>query len=89
MDPKTITLQNARVATFLSQVIAVLANFHVIVGNLAEKRQKFNFLQRLKWDRFILNSKDRPFFRRHLRMSYSSFCVLLELLQNKIDQLDD
>ena len=36
-------------------------------------------------DEFVDKNEDRPYFRRHLRMSYDSFCVLLEQLTEHLD----
>ena len=95
MDATSLLLkQNARVAAAAVQFRAALEHFEVIVGGhrqpfTDETRQKTRFPQRIDWDRFIEDYKDRPFFHCHMWMFYNSFCVLLGLVYDKINLTDD
>jgi hypothetical protein len=53
-----------------------------------ENNQKTTFEQRLKWDTYVANNKHKPLFKRHLRMSYDSFCTLLRLISPKLKEVD-
>ena len=88
MDFKTVSNQQARVATLFSQVLSVVANFTAL-DDIADSRTKCKFQQRLHWEKFINDYKDRPFFRRHLRMSYESFSILLDQIRDIIDVTDE
>ena len=89
MDFETASNQQARVATMLSQVLSVVANFTALEDTDTNHRTKCKFQQRLHWEKFVSNYKDRPFFRRHLRMSYESFCILLDQIRDTIDTADE
>ena len=88
MDSTTLSQQSARCAATMVQLVTAIKQYHVIMGTLSENRTKTPFLQRLDWDTFVQNYKDRPFFRRHMRMSYKSFCRLVNLLIDKL-QFDE
>jgi len=83
MDPLFFTAQAAKAAAAASQ--AILAISHSIVleddDDLKLKRAKSVLMQRCRWDRFVIHNQDRPMFRRHLRMTYNSFLVLLEMIR--------
>ena len=72
-----VFIQQARVAAFFADRLAV-ANKLVLQIEGRDSRTKSPFQRRLSWDEFVDNYKDKPLFRRHLRMSYESFCILLE-----------
>ena len=61
MDFKTVSNQQAQVATLFSQVLSVVANFTAL-DDLADSRTKCKFQQRLHWEKFINDYKDWPFF---------------------------
>jgi hypothetical protein len=84
MDHQAIALQQARIASFVTQNLAAIAQFAALEVNDNDKRGKSRFQQRLVWDTFVENYKDRPLFRRHLRMSYDSFCRLLEQIKSNL-----
>ena len=88
MDSTVVAQQSARCAATMVQLTIAIKEYHAIMGTLSENRNKNPFLQRLDWDAFVQNYKDRPFFRRHLRMSYKSFCRLVNLVVDKL-QFDE
>ena len=88
MDQFTVSLQLARVEAFFGQLLRFSAEIGSIEGD-KEPRQKSKFQQRLLWDEFVRNHKDRPLLRRHLRMSYESFCVLLNVIQDHMVERDE
>jgi len=47
-------------------------------------RQPSLFLQRLNWEKFVAVNGDTPTFRRHIRMDYESFKVLLGFIHQPI-----
>jgi len=87
MDRDFVSVQQARVASFFTQLMSINTKF--IEHNDIEPREKFQFQQRLHWDQFVRNHKDRPLFRRHLRMSYDSFCTLLSLIRDHVVSTDE
>ena len=88
MDWHNVSVQQARVASFFSQLLSITAEFAALEEDI-QPREKSKFQQRLHWDQFVRNYKDMPLFRRHLRMSYKSFCTLLYLLNDHIATTDD
>jgi hypothetical protein len=83
MDEQAIALQQARIASFASQQLQAIAQF-VALDDDGTKRGKSSFQQRLRWDRFVRDYKDKPLFRRHLRMSYDSFCTLMDQIKGHL-----
>ena len=83
MDFFTVPKQDAKAASFLVQALSVVSKFALLED--LETRQKSQFQQRLDWDTFVSTYKNRPLFRRHLRMSYESFQTIVELVKEKID----
>jgi len=56
---------------------------------LKQKRARATLQQRCRWDRFVLLNHDRPMFRRHLRMTYTSFLVLLDKIRPHLPVMDE
>ena len=79
--------QQARIATFVAQMLSIVANFAALED--VDTRLKSKFQQRLLWEKFVKDHKDRPFFRRHLRMSYDSFTILLNQIREHVDIADE
>jgi hypothetical protein len=80
MYPSTVARQNARVALFYNRMMH--STFHDDIDDLPRKRRnKSTFEQRRAWDEYVATNKHRPVFRRHLRMSYESFCILIEKIR--------
>jgi hypothetical protein len=44
--------------------------------------------QRCRWNRFVMMNQDLPLFRRHLRMTYDSFLILLEKIRTHLPAPD-
>lgn len=88
MDGKTLSIQAARVAAFLTYQQHAVAHFALIDSD-GEKRTSSAFQQRLNWDEFVQKHKDRPLFRRHLRMTYDSFLRLLEMIKPHLVMRDE
>jgi hypothetical protein len=86
MDVAKLAVQHARIACYTTQMLSTAASF--LLTEDAEERTKTPFHQRIKWKKFVLNYKDRPLFRRHLRMTYTSFSKLLDRIKVLID-VDD
>ena len=59
-----------------------IANFEALEPT--ESRRKSVFQQRLQWDNFVENYQHKPLFCHHLRMSYESFCLLLDRLRDHL-----
>jgi hypothetical protein len=80
MDPTSVARQHARVASFSNQMMQSMSQFMLVLDDAEEKskRRKFDIQQRCAWDAYVAAHKHRPVFRRHIRMSYESFCILLE-----------
>jgi hypothetical protein len=88
MDATTIAIQQARVAAVLTLAVQAISLFMALEDNDGAKRQKTNFQQHMHWDAFVQNNKDQPLFRCHLRMSYDSFCTLLDLIRFHLTTID-
>ena len=90
MDAATVAIQQARVASTL-----ILAQQTISLCSAIEEkdntttRQRSQFQQRILWEAFVENNKDRPSFRRHLRMTYDSFCTLLERIRFHLKTIDE
>jgi DDE superfamily endonuclease len=80
------TTQQARVASFLVELLSTTTSF--IVAEDVEIRVKAPFLQRLVWDKFVVDYQHKPLFRRHLRMTYTSFTKLLDRIRELLE-VDD
>lgn len=87
MDPHQIAIQAARAASFAALQASAVA--HMLLLDDAYPRKKSKFHERAKWEKFVSMHKDRPFFRRHLRMGYDSFCFLLEKIKPFINIDED
>ena len=61
MDFKTVSNQQARVATLFSQVLSVVANFTAL-DDIADSRTKCKFQQGRHWEKFISVTKIGLFF---------------------------
>lgn len=83
-----LSVQKARASSFFAHQLAAFAHFRALDDDSNHRRQS-TFQQRLNWSVFVNIHKDRPFFRRHLRMSYDSFCVLMDHLRDHIYVGDD
>jgi hypothetical protein len=88
MDRQAVSAQQARVASVVTQMLALTAKLSTEQADF-QPRGKSKFQQRLNWDAFVDKYKDKPLFRRHLRMSYDSFCTLLHLIRDHLDNTDD
>jgi hypothetical protein len=86
MDLPTVVQQQARVASFVAQKFAVAASFTMLDD--VNFRLKSEFQQRVTWDNFVQKYKDTALFRRHLRMSYESFSILVERIRGHVE-VDD
>ena len=86
MDVQKLGVQQARIATFVMQMLSTASTF--VLTEESDVRLKCAFHQRLTWAKFVSNYKDRPLFKRHLRMTYVSFVKLLDLIKDQID-VDD
>ena len=86
MDVAKLAVQHARMACFTTQMLSTAAT--ILMSDDAEVRIQTPLVQRLKWTKFVLNYKNRPLFRRHLRMTYTSFSKLLDRIKVLID-VDD
>jgi hypothetical protein len=87
MDWHTASVQQARVSSFLTQLLATTAKFRAQDDDVIP-REEAQLQQRLHWDQFVRIHEGRPLFRRHLRMSYDSFCTLLSLIRYHIASTD-
>ena len=84
MYPSTIARQNASMALFHNRMMRCMSGFVLSLDDDKDtgKRGKPTFEQRCNWDTFVATTnKHRPVFRRHLRMSYESFCLLVEKIR--------
>ena len=74
-------IQGGRAASFMLLEAQAIGEWLLnLDDNDKRSRNKTPFHQRLDWDAFVKKNKDRPLFRRHLRMDYTSFCKLLSLI---------
>ena len=81
------SIQQARIAAFHMQLLTTITRF--TAAEDVEIRVKTPHQQRLTWDKFILDYQNKPLLRRHLRMTYSSFCRLVERIRPLIEVDDD
>eukprot|EP00980_Cylindrotheca_fusiformis_P016821 scaffold5074_cov99-Cylindrotheca_fusiformis.AAC.3 len=81
-DEQTVAVQHARITAFVSHLLSAVADFVAVEDDDAIPRLKSNFQRRLHWVEFVSRNKDSPFFRRHLRMSYDSFCILKDRIKD-------
>ena len=86
MDVQKCVTQQARVASFVLQLLTATTSF--LVTEDIEVRAKSPVLQRCIWEKFVEDYHNRPLLRRHLRMTYESFCRLLERIRHLL-QVDD
>jgi hypothetical protein len=75
--------EQARLAAIVAQTLHAVA--YLALLDDVDTRFKSPFQQCVTWDNFVRDNKDRPLFRRHLRMSYESFIVLLERIREHIN----
>jgi len=54
-----------------------------------KRRGKPTFEQHRDRDAYVAANQHRPMFRRHLRMSYDSFCLLLEKIRPHLPIQDE
>lgn len=87
MDPTAIALQQARVAAIQVTAQQAISQF-IALDSDGTERLSYKFQQRVPWDVFVENNKDRALFRRHLRMSYGSFCTLLDRIGCHLTTID-
>ena len=80
MDPQQQAIQSARALSFLALQTSAITQFLLIDENKKSRLQN-NFQERGNWDEFVEMHINRGSFRRRLRMSYDSFCVLLEVIR--------
>ena len=71
MDCHTISVQQARAASFLTQMLPIMSKLSAPEKDDSQSRIKSKFQQRLHWDAFVQKYNDKPFFQRHLQMSYN------------------
>jgi len=90
MDHLTITVQQARVVSFIAQSLQAISQFSIVVDdkNNKQKRAKAVLQQRCQWNRFVMINQDLPLFCRHLRMSYDSFLKLLHQIRTHLPEPD-
>jgi hypothetical protein len=74
--------QQAQVAAYVVQILHTVANFAFVLDVNIRLKSPFN--QCMRWDSFVRDHKDRPLFRRHLRMAYESFGILLECIREHV-----
>jgi hypothetical protein len=67
--------EQAQLAAIVAQTLHTVA--YLALLDDVDIRLKSPFQQHVTWDNFVRDNKDRPLFRRHLRMSYESIIVLL------------
>ena len=87
----TISLSNAVVLTAVAQGALAVSHFLLLEEDeFKQKRARRTTLQqRCRWDRFVFFNHDRPMFRRHLRMTYNSFLVLLDKIRPHLPVIDE
>ena len=86
----TIPLSNAVVLTAVAQGALAVSHFLLLEEEeKKKKRARATLQQRCRWDRFVLLNHDRPMFRRHLRMTYGSFLVLLDKIRPNLPVIDE
>jgi hypothetical protein len=92
MDLVTVALQQSRVAAFMC--LQHKAVSHLITTDeeedVAKKRRLRSMLQqRIHWNSWVSLHKNRPMFRRHMRMTHESFCRLLDMVRPHFPILDE
>jgi hypothetical protein len=75
--------EQALLAAIVAQTLHTVA--YLALLDDVDIRLKSPFQQRVTWDNFVQDNKDRPLFRRHLHMSYESFIVFLEKIREHIN----
>jgi DDE superfamily endonuclease len=90
MDSLTVAIQLARAAAFVSLSQQAAAQFMIIEDDEEDvvSRSRSVLHQRLHWAKFVRLNKDRPMFRRHMRMSHESFVKLLSMIKPHISNPD-
>ena len=89
MDSLNRSIQLSRAAASLVVSIQVVSQWLLFLEeNDGSERKKSVFQQRLAWDTYVANNKDRPIFKRHLRMTYESFRSLLLLINGHMKDVD-
>lgn len=84
MDHINQSLQLMRAAAYVVLQLQAVAQWLLYLEeNDGPPRSKSVFQQRLAWDTFVANNRNRPLFKRHLRMSYESFCNLMSLIEHQ------
>jgi hypothetical protein len=71
MDVHTL-FDQARVAAFVIEMLATIPP--ILLSDDVEIPLKNPTQQRLQWDKFVEDYKNQPLFKRHMRMTYASFC---------------
>ena len=91
MNNNTVALQQARVASFATLALQAISEFAILDADEDEKqkRAKSSPNQRCRWAEYVRLSKDKPMFRRHFRMTYDSFCLLLNQIQEHLHAPDE
>ena len=92
MDLVTVALQQSRVAAFMCLQHKAVA--HLIATDEEEdvvkkKRLRSMLQQRIHWNSWVSLHKNRPIFRRHMRMTHESFCRLLDMVRPHFPILDE
>ena len=78
MESLNTSIQLRRAAaTLIVSIQAVSQWLLFLEENDGSERRKSLFQQRLAWDTYVANNKDRPIFKRHLRMTYELFRSLV------------
>ena len=80
-------VQQARAAAFFSLTQQAAVQFAIIEDDVTT-RQRTLLQQRLHWSKFVRLHKDRPLFRRHMRMTHESFVLLLNKIKPHIASPD-
>ena len=69
----------------IAKIAASVAHFHLLLEGENNQRNPSTHIQRTNWTNFVLQNSSRPIFRRHLRMPFNSFNVLLLLIRNDLE----
>jgi DDE superfamily endonuclease len=91
MDPLlTLAVQMARVAAFETSKQQALASLIVSEEDDDKKKRLRSLLQqRLQWNTWVEVHKNRPMFRRHLRMTHASFVRLLDKIRPHLPNMNE
>ena len=87
-----IQLSTVVLLTAVAQAALAVCHFMLLEeeDEVVNKRRGSAILQqRCRWDRFVLLNHDQPIFRRHLRMTYTSFLVLLDKIRPNLPVIDE